>query len=60
MSLFSFLDDNLSNSSKLGVCIDILRRSGLGLLMDKFCQFLIEFSVRYMSDFSFPDNNLSK
>ena len=36
-----------------------LRRSGLGLLMGKFHQFLTELSVR-PSIFSFPDVNLSK
>ena len=32
----------------------------MGLLMDKFCQILDEFSVRDMPIFLFPDNNLSK
>ena len=32
----------------------------MGLLMDKFRQFLREFSARDMSEFSFPDDNFSK
>ena len=35
-------------------------RSGLGLLMAKFRQFLTEFSSRHMSVSSFPDHNFSK
>ena len=42
------------------VCALILWRSGLGLLMGKFCQFLKELSARHMPIFSFPDDNLSK
>ena len=46
--IFSLLDDNLSKCqwifTKLGFCIDIVR-SGLGLLMGKFHQFLTELSV---------------
>ena len=38
----------------------ILWRSGLGLLMGKFRQLLIEVSVHLMSVFSFLDSNLSK
>ena len=43
-SVFLFLDDNLSKCkwilTKLVICINIMR-SGLGLLMGKFRQFLI-------------------
>ena len=42
------------------VCALILWRSGLGLLMAKFHQFLMELSARDMPIFSFPDYNLSK
>ena len=42
------------------VCAFILWRSGLGLLMGKFRQFLTELSARDMPIFSFPDYNLSK
>ena len=42
------------------VCALILWRSGLGLLMGKFCQFLTELSARNTPIFSFPDDNLSK
>ena len=38
----------------------ILWRSGLGLLMGKFHHFLEELSIRDLSIFSLPDNNLSK
>ena len=38
----------------------ILWRSGSGLLMDKFCQFLTEFSACDTSIFLFLDDNLSK
>ena len=41
------------------VCALILRRSGLGLLMGKFRQFLTELSARDTPIFSFPDDNLS-
>ena len=41
------------------VCAMILWRSGLGLLMGKFCPFLTELSARDRSDFSFPGDNLS-
>ena len=37
-----------------------LRRSGLGLLMGKFCQIFTELSARDTPIFSFPDDNLSK
>ena len=52
-----FLDDNLNISgfSPNLVCALILWRSGLGLLMVKFCQILTELSARYI--FLFPDNN---
>ena len=60
---FSFPDDNLSIHqwifTKL-VCALILWRSGLGLLMGKFRQFLTELSARDTPIFSFPDYNLSK
>ena len=42
------------------VCALILWRSGLGLLMGNFYQFLTELSDRHMSIFSFAYNNLSK
>ena len=42
------------------VCALILWRSDLGLLMGKFRQFLTELSARYMSVFSFLDDNFSK
>ena len=38
----------------------ILWRSDLGLLMDKFHQFLTELSASGKSIFSFPDENFSK
>ena len=38
----------------------ILRRSGLGLLMGKFCQILLKLSAQDLTIFSFPDVNLSK
>ena len=54
-----FPDDILSKHqwifSKLDMCI-----SGLGLLMGKFHQILIEFSARDIPIFSFPEDNLSK
>ena len=40
------------------VCALILWRSGLGLLMGKFHQFLTELSVHDRFIFSFPDDNL--
>ena len=49
-SVFSFVDDNLSNiglSPDL-VCALILWRSGLQLLIGKFHQYLTELSARYM------------
>ena len=42
------------------VCALILQRSGLGLQMGKFSQFLTDLSACHMSVFSFPDDNLSK
>ena len=42
------------------VCALILWRSGVGLLIGKFCQILTELSARDMPIFSFPDDNLSK
>ena len=42
------------------VCALILWRSVLGLLMGKFCWYLIELYARRKSVLSFPDNNLSK
>ena len=42
------------------MCIDILERSGLGLLMGKFRQILTELSARDTSIFLFPGNYLSK
>ena len=40
------------------VCALILWRSGLGLLMGEFCQFLTELTACCMPIFSFQDNNL--
>ena len=51
---------NISGFSPNLVCALILWRSGLGLLMGKFCQFLMELSARDTPIFSFPDYNLSK
>ena len=42
------------------VCALILWRSGLGLLIGKFRQFLTELSAGDMSEFSFLDDNFSK
>ena len=42
------------------MCALILWRSGLGLLIGQFCQFLRELSVRDMSVFLFPDDNFSQ
>ena len=39
------------------ICALILWRSGLGLLMGKFCQFVAELSARNTSIVSFQDNN---
>ena len=61
---FSFPDDNLSKHqwifTKLGMCIDIVERSGLGLLMGKFHQIFRELSAQDTSIFLFPDDNLNK
>ena len=59
---FSFPDDNLSKHQWIPnlVCALILWRSGLGLLMGKFRQFLTELSARDTPIISFPDYNLSK
>ena len=54
----SFQDDNLSKHqrifTKLGMCID-LWKSGLGLLIGKFHQFLTELSACHTSPLSFSD-----
>ena len=42
------------------LCALILWRSGFGLLMGKFCQFLTELSACDTSVFLFQDNNFSK
>ena len=41
-------------------CALILWRSGLGLLMNKFCQIFAKLSARDTPIFSFSDDNLSK
>ena len=51
---------NVSGFSQNLVCALILRRSGLELLLGKFCLFLIELAASNKSDFSFPEDNLSK
>ena len=51
---------NINGFSSNLVCALILWRSGLGLLMGKFRQFLTELSARDTPIFSFPDDNLSK
>ena len=51
---------NVNVFSPNSVCALILWRSGLGLLMGKFHQFLTELSTHDTSVFSFPDDNLSK
>ena len=51
---------NINEFSPNLMCLLILWRSGLGLLMGKFCQFLTKLSAYYMSIFLFPDDNLSK
>ena len=51
LSLFSFLDDNLSNVNGFSpnlVCAMIVWRSGLGLLMAKFYQFLTVLTAGYL------------
>ena len=42
------------------VCAFILWRSGLGLLMGKFCQIFTELPAQDTPIFSFPDDNLSQ
>ena len=62
-SVFLFPDDNLSKFNRFPpnlVCALILWRSGLGLLMGKFCQFSTESSARNMSVVSFLEDNFSK
>ena len=60
---FLFPDDNFSKHqwilTKFGSAL-ILWRSGLGLLMGKFRQFLTELSAQDTPIFSFPDYNLRK
>ena len=51
---------NINGFSPNLVCALILYRSGLGLLMGKWPEFLTELSTRDMSIFSLLDNNLSK
>ena len=62
-SVFLFPDNNLSKCqwifTKLCMCINIIKRSALGLLMGKFQQFWKELSIHNMSILLFPDNNLS-
>ena len=60
LSVFSSPDDNLSKSgfSPNLVCALILWRSGLGLLMDKVLQFLIEISARHMIVAGYYNNTL--
>ena len=62
LSSFLFPGDNLSKYQWIfnSVGASILWRSGLGLLMGKFHQFLTELSARCMSIFSFPNENFSK
>ena len=49
MPIFSFQDNGLSKCqgvlTKLGTCIVILKRSGFGLLLGEFRQFLTELSA---------------
>ena len=51
---------NINGFSPNLVCVLILWRSGLGLLMGKFCQILTEISARDTPIFLFPDDNLGK
>ena len=51
---------NINGFSPNLVCALILSRSGLVLLMGKFCLILTELSARDMPIFSFLDDNLSK
>ena len=48
---------NVNGFSLNSVCALILWRSGLGLFMGKFCQFLPELYARDMSAFSFLGDN---
>ena len=59
---FSFPDDeyNMNGFSPNLICALILWISGLGLLMGKFHQIVMELPARDTPIFSFPDNNLSK
>ena len=51
---------NINGFSPNLVCALVLWRSGLGLLIGKFRQFLTELSAQDTPIFSFPDYNLSK
>ena len=51
---------NINGFSPNLICALILWRSGFGLLMGKFHQFLKKWSACDTSLYSFPDNNLSK
>ena len=52
---------NISGFSPDLICVLILWRSGLGLLLGKFCQFLTVICPRHAYIFySFPDNNFNK
>ena len=51
---------NVNRFSPNSVCALILWRSGVGLLMGKFRQFLTELPARDTSVFLFPDENFSK
>ena len=62
--IFSFPADNLSKYqgilTKLAIYILPLKRSGMELLMGKFCQICTELSARHTPIFSFSDDNLNK
>ena len=51
---------NITGCSPNLVCALIVLRSGLGLLMVKFHEFLIELCVCVRALYSFPDDNFSK
>ena len=51
---------NINGFSPNLVCALILWRSGLGLLVDKFCKILTELSAQDMPIFLFPEDNLCK
>ena len=51
---------NLNRFSPNSVSALMLWRSGLWLLMGRFCQFFIKLSAGHTSIFSFPDDNFSK